>query len=224
MKPLLILLLALGIGGGAIAGAIINSFRFRSQVTQNFDGYTPAASLADQAGWTVPFGSLLTESGGTVTGNTNVVISIASYEPSPFTTAANHQVECTFAVGIGTENAHGVAAAIQVSGECYHLFADPAGNIYFGYGDGAGNGSDYLSTSAVFAAMTDLSLRLTVSGTGTSRVATAEYNVGAGWVIPSGWDHRDFGVGKRLDGGKAGLAAYTNLSTCHINSVIIRNQ
>lgn len=192
-------------------------------VTQNFDGYTAGVSLATLPGWTVPRGAFLTVSGGFVNSDTASQVCAAIYEPAGFTCAANHQSEVTVnALSPGGADAHGCAVAIQASGACYHVYVDSVGSCYFGYMDAAGAGSDWLSTS--FTLNAGSKLRMTVSGTGATRVCTAEYDNGGGWTTPSGWGNRDFGSGKRLDGGKGGISGYNNTHTMRVDSVTIRNQ
>lgn len=179
-------------------------------VLQDFNDYTAATDLDTLSGWDVREGAFTTISGGRVRHSAGG-LGVAAYSPAGFTTSANHRVEVTLGSGTVNSNAHGAAAAIQADGTCYHVYSD-INTAFFGYGDGAGNGSDWLSYNHGLTDLTNKKVRLTVSGTGVNRRATAEFFDGSSWTTPSGWNDRDFGVGKRLDGGLGGIAGFGNTS------------
>jgi hypothetical protein len=194
-----------------------------TEVTQNFDGYTAATSLHTFPGWMVSEGSFVTVSGGSVTSSAGAVC-VAAYEPAGFITAANHQAEVILS-GSGDSQAVGAACAIQTDGSCYHCYLDgTTKTLYFGYGDGGGGGADWINVtlSTLGNPWSGVKVRMTVSGTGATRVCTAEYDIGGGWVTPFGWSNRDFGSGKRLDGGFGGISGYSS-GTNKIDSLTIRN-
>lgn len=205
-------------------GAYVSDFPPPTSVTETFTSLPDSSNFSDinPQGWTLHTGDFRTGSGGTagqVTSNVVAIVSVASYEPDGFTTGANHTVEVVMGTPAGSSNAQGAACAVQSDGECYHVFTDGAGTIFFGYCNGAGAGSLYVSHAAANVER----LRLVVSGTGASRVCTASYDNGSGYVTPSGWSNKDFGPGFRLDGGKGGIAGFSNSVNQYIDSVTISN-
>lgn len=207
-------------------GAYIADFPPPSSVTDTFSLLPDSSNFSDisPAGWTVNTGDFRTGSGGTshmVTSFAASTGSIASYEPDGFTTADNHTVEVTMGPPAGAgSSAQGCACAIQPSGESYHVFWDAGNSAHFGYMNNSGTGSDYVTIAGIANVS---KLRLVVSGIGVTRVCTASYDNGSGYITPPTWTNRDFGVGKRLDAGKGGLAGFNNSAAQYVDSITITN-
>jgi hypothetical protein len=193
-------------------------------VTKTFESYEVGAPLELAANWEIRKGTWLTLTGGILASNTLGYFGVASYEPVALIAGADRSVEVILGgiTPMGTSHAHGCTAAIQSSGECYYLAADDNLQMFFGYLDASGNNSSVLTIDTAFT-LAGTRLRLTCSGTGASRVCTAEYNFGAGWVTPSGGGNRDFGSGKRLEGGRSGVFGYSNARTIGVTSITITN-
>jgi len=205
-------------------GAYISNFPPPSSVTETFSLLPDSSNFSDidPEGWTLHTGDFRTGSGGTsgmVSSNAAAIVSIASYQPSGFTTSSNHTVEVTLGTPAGSSAAQGAAAAIQSDGTAYHVFVDAGGSAFLGYVNGSGTGSDYITIVVSNVSK----LRIVVSGTGVSRRVTASYDNGSGWVTPPTWTSVDFGVGKRLDSGFGGIAGFNNAAAQYIDSVTISN-
>jgi hypothetical protein len=206
----------------------VGDFSVPSSVTQDFDSYTPGTNLATLPGWTVTSGSFATIAGGMVRSSRmfpDPPDCIAAYQPSGFRAAVNHQVEVTIGILPNIDNGYaiGAAIAIQPDRSCYYCSLDPGGNLYFGFFSSYEIASDYLIFDIEPFTYEGTKIRMTVTGSGATRVCTVEYDKGSGWVSPSGWTNRDFGPGKRLDGGKGGIIGYATPDPGAITSLTITN-
>lgn len=194
-----------------------------SSADDDFSGYTIGASLGVQPGWTAKFGGFLVTSGEMVTSN-GAGVSILAFRPSGFTPDDNHVTEVVIPVSTASSNAQGAACCIQSDGRCYHAYVDSQGGgqviVYLGYVDAAGAGSDYVNVGGL-TPTSSVKIKMTPSGSGVTRAVTTEIDIGAGYFTPSGWANKDFGVGKRLDGGDGGLAGFSNTGTNKITSISI---
>jgi len=194
------------------------------EYVQDFNAYTSGVSLATLPGWTIFGGTWKVSATGTVYSDAAGTWQTARYEPPGFVVSPNHEAEHTTAGPLGGGTHLAVAAAVQSDGSGYVVNTDGGTSVYLGRIEpGGASFADYVSveTSGVGPGT---KFRIKVTGTGASRRVTGSYSLasGGGWVTPSGWADKDFGVGKRYDGGTCGLFGYHNVRNQESTDLTVR--